>query len=655
MDDSFYGTILKQGLFGFALHEIILDSNGDPYDYRFLEANKTFGELTGLKPKKIIGKTIREVLPGIENSEFNWIDFYGKIAIHGGSESFEQFAEPLNKWYRVEVLSPEQNQFLTIFLDVTDQHRLTAAAIEFNQYTNMDTDFSKIAKEMLEFSGAMYVVLNRFDLNEKDYTSVGIAGLGKLVEMTASTIGFKLDGKRWKYDPVREAKIRNQKTTIFPNLSDLVGNILPFDLVTRLTKMFKVGEVVVVKTSQDQRMVGDFTLIFKKGKTLKNLRLVESYADMVGMLLGRLNAEAALRLSDKKFKAIASNTPDHIIYQDKDLRYILVINPTTGLSECEMLGKSDMELDRKGNIEEIIAYKRKVLATGQPLHLEIPVYDGQDHTKYYEGSYIPTFDEEGVTDGVIGYFRDVTERKLREEELRRAIVKAEESEQFKSAFLANMSHEIRTPMNGILGFTELLKEPDLSGEDKDKYIHVIETGGARLLAIINDVIDFSKIQSNQVEVNLSQTNLREMLHYLDDFFQPQAKKNGNELTVLCNLPDDKVFVNTDKEKIYAILTNLIKNAIKFTKNGKIEVGCSMRENTIDFYVKDTGIGVPPEQIDLIFERFQQSSTSKKGAFEGTGLGLSISKAYTDLLGGEIWVENNKQGGGASFFVRIPGA
>lgn len=247
---------------------------------------------------------------------------------------------------------------------------------------------------------------------------------------------------------------------------------------------------------------------------------------------------------------------------------------------------------------------------------------------------------------------DVTEQKRAESELLAAIHKAEESDRLKSAFLANMSHEIRTPMNGILGFTELLKEPKLSGEEQQKYIDIIEKSGDRLLSIINDIISLSKIEAGQTEVTLVQTNINEQFEYLHNFFKAEADAKGLELSYKTALNSQEAIINTDKEKIFAILINLIKNAIKFTPSGSIEFGYVRKSRFLEFYVKDTGIGIPAEQIELVFERFRQGTQSMTRSYEGAGLGLSIAKGFVDILGGKIWVES-KAGQGSTFFFTIP--
>jgi len=252
-------------------------------------------------------------------------------------------------------------------------------------------------------------------------------------------------------------------------------------------------------------------------------------------------------------------------------------------------------------------------------------------------------------------FIDITERKRAQEELILAKEKAEENERLKTAFLANMSHEIRTPMNGILGFAGLLKEPKLSGKEQQEYIDIIEKSGARMLNIINDIIAISKVESGQMKTFISPTNVNEQIEYIYNFFKPEVEQKGIRILYKNSLPSPEATIKTDKEKIYAILTNLVKNAIKFSDKGSIEIGYNLNPaepTQLEFFVKDNGVGVPKNRMEAIFDRFVQADIGDKRAFQGAGLGLSISKAYVEMLGGKIWVDS-EIGQGSSFYFTIP--
>jgi len=249
-------------------------------------------------------------------------------------------------------------------------------------------------------------------------------------------------------------------------------------------------------------------------------------------------------------------------------------------------------------------------------------------------------------------FQDITERKEFEANLIIAKERAEESDRLKLAFLANMSHEIRTPMNGILGFAELLKEPGLTGETQQEYINIIEKAGARMLNIINDIVDISKIEAGLINVNIKETDINEKIEFVYIFFKPQVEEKGMQLFFKNTLSAKEATIRTDNEKFYSILTNLVKNAIKYSQEGTIEFGYLKKGETLEFYVKDTGIGIPKERQIAIFERFIQADITDKMALQGAGLGLSIAKAYVEMLGGKIWVES-EEGIGTTFYFTLP--
>jgi PAS domain S-box-containing protein len=268
-------------------------------------------------------------------------------------------------------------------------------------------------------------------------------------------------------------------------------------------------------------------------------------------------------------------------------------------------------------------------------------------------SAIPQFRKDGTEPyQVFTTLTDITQLKMTEFELKKAKEKAEESDRLKSAFMANMSHEIRTPMNGILGFADLLKTPELSGESQQMYIEAINSSGKRMLDIINDLIDISKIEAGQTEIKKENTNIQVLLRELLLFFKPEAEKKGITLNSDIKLKRDDFIIDTDKTKVAQIVTNLLKNALKFTPvKGSIELGSMLRDDqTLLFYVKDTGMGIRKELQSKIFDRFRQGDNAD--LHEGVGLGLAISKAYVELLGGNIGIES-EPGKGSVFYFTLP--
>jgi len=235
--------------------------------------------------------------------------------------------------------------------------------------------------------------------------------------------------------------------------------------------------------------------------------------------------------------------------------------------------------------------------------------------------------------------------------------KAEESDKLKSAFLANMSHEIRTPMNGIIGFSTLLAEPDISDSDQKEYIDIIQKSGMRLLNLINDIVEISKIESGLMEVNVKEINVNDVVDYIYKILKADAQNKNLKLNFKKSLSDKNAGFNTDSEKLIAVLSNLVKNAIKYTDKGSVEFGYELILSDgipfeLKFFVNDTGIGIPEERQSAIFDRFIQADIEDTQAREGAGLGLSIAKSYVEMLEGKIWVES-KLGAGSSFFFTIP--
>jgi signal transduction histidine kinase len=230
--------------------------------------------------------------------------------------------------------------------------------------------------------------------------------------------------------------------------------------------------------------------------------------------------------------------------------------------------------------------------------------------------------------------------------------RAEESDKLKSAFLSNIAHEIRTPMHGILGFADMLKTASLSAEQMQEYITIIEKSSARMLNTITDLIEISRIESGQTEINQSLINIDRQLDSIYAIFKPEADKKGVHLTINNNSETEGSYLRTDREKLDTILTQLLKNAIKYTKRGSIEIGYVLKGKYVEYFVKDTGIGIEMDKQQAIFGRFTQADNSLSKIYEGAGLGLSITKAYVEMLDGTIWVES-EPGKGSTFFFTLP--
>lgn len=382
-------------------------------------------------------------------------------------------------------------------------------------------------------------------------------------------------------------------------------------------------------------------------------------------------AEAALRESEQKFRNLYESMSQGVVYHNAN-GTIESINPAaenilqidfqkikedpSSAPQFRIIREDGTELP----LEEQPAIK--ALKTGLSYKdVVLGVYFvNKDECIWLLVNSIPQFRENETRPyQVFSTFTDITELKRAEEILQqqnlaliKAKEKAEESDRLKSAFLANMSHEIRTPMNGIMGFAELLKSPNISGDSQKKYIEVIEKSGLRMLDILNDLIDISKIEAGQIEVKNEMVDVDKLMKDLLLFFLPDSRKKGLLLKLNNQLPKEFYQIETDKTKLGQVITNLLKNAMKFTPKGSIEFGCTLEGNMCKFYVKDTGTGIDKKLQMKIFERFRQGDEQTPGITEGVGLGLAISKAYVELMGGAIYVDS-EPGKGATFYFTVP--
>jgi len=307
------------------------------------------------------------------------------------------------------------------------------------------------------------------------------------------------------------------------------------------------------------------------------------------------------------------------------------------------------ELTELGEIETIGTHSKIWL--GVPLKTDGKVFGIYAVQSYRDENAFSKSDME-MLKFIAGQISISIERKRAEDDLLLALKKAEESDQLKSAFLANMSHEIRTPMNGILGFTSLLQDPDLTKDELREYSAVIERNGARMLETVNNLIDISKIEAGQMKTFFSQVNITKQIKNLYDFFKPEADAKNLKLSYTLPKSQADFIFKTDEIKLHGILSNLIKNAIKYTDKGSVNFGFKIEENHNTFYVKDTGIGIPIDKQDIIFNRFVQADLSLASKYEGAGLGLSIAKAYTEMLDGKIWLKSEINSG-STFFFEFP--
>lgn len=450
-------------------------------------------------------------------------------------------------------------------------------------------------------------------------------------------------------------------------IDTIVFNLLGFANYDQVRKIFISGFVSKATTATIYSILFTIYLIyFEKSKidknvsTLKDIFYTLSYKEKYEQTKKeKQEVETAVKISESRYKTLTKISPVGIFLTDADGKTIFV-NPKwseiTGLELEEALGfgwHKALHPDERPNLLKNWSDASQVkIASYEEYRFVQPNGD----QKWVIGQAVPDYNPSGEIVGYVGTITDITELKNFENELKVLKNKAEESDKLKSAFLANMSHEIRTPMNGILGFTELLKDPNISENEKEEYLELIELSGLRMMEIINNIVDISKIESGTVELKNKKTNIYAVCNDLHNFFENEAKSNGLELSL--NIPHEttELLIKIDRNKIISILTNLIKNAIKYSDIGIIEFGYKLLttngKTEIEFFVKDTGIGIPLDRQAAVFERFVQADISDKSAKQGAGLGLAIVKAYVELMNGEISLIS-KENEGSEFKIKIP--
>lgn len=328
------------------------------------------------------------------------------------------------------------------------------------------------------------------------------------------------------------------------------------------------------------------------------------------------------------------------------------IQKITGYNIEELIGKNWWKIFKPSNsqlsLDEIVS----LISAKEIANLEITMLNKESEKISIVWNSFIRKDNDTSDDIIIGFGNDITDRKIAEHNLLLEKERAEESSRLKSAFLSNISHEVRTPLNGIIGFSSLLKAPNIEAEERNECINYIERSGDRLLNVISDIVEISKIETSKIKVFNNEINIASELNKIYTESLEIYKERDIQLGLKTDLDDGNLVVNSDLDKFRAIFRYLMNNAFKFCREGNILIGCNLENNYIRFFVKDTGIGVPKNKLDSIFERFVQGDVNNVSFYEGTGLGLAISKAYVELLNGEIWMES-EEGKGTQVYFTIP--
>ncbi|QGG48388.1 PAS domain-containing hybrid sensor histidine kinase/response regulator [Heliorestis convoluta] len=603
MQDSFYRSVLENSPMGYSYHRTIVDKDGNPCDYEFLDANSAFEIFTGLKVEHVIGRRATEVLPQLRDGEFDWISYFGNISLSGEKGQIEQYSRPLKKWYRVNVYVPEKGYFITHFIDITQE---MTRLVELDRFFSVNLDLLCIA----DIEGNFLKVNKAWE---------------SILGYTAEELGQK----------------------------KFLDFVHPDDIEKTLEAMSKLYSQEQVLNFVNRYRCKDNSYRYIEWRSQPYGNLIYAAARDITK---RIDYEKNLEYWHNLLQYIIQYAPNAIAVYDKEMRYLYVSDryiDDYGLWGRDIIGKNHYEITQEAS-EKWRDIHRRALA-GEVVHSEEDQFQKSDGSvEYTRWECRPWYGLKGQIGGIILYTEVITERKKTEEALIKAKEQAESANIAKSQFLANMSHEIRTPLNGILGFLDLLQESGLNAEQKE-YMTFINSASETLLNVINDILNISKIELGVLELDDIEYNLRMAVESAVLPFSIKAYKQGLNLNLLVK-SDIPQMVKGDPSRLKQALTILMSNAIKFTEAGDIYVEAGLNskndENVeILFKVRDTGIGMSTETINKLFKPFSQGDTSSTRKYGGVGLGLSICKTIVEMMGGEIGVAS-VEGEGSTFYFTV---
>ncbi|SMP53673.1 PAS domain S-box protein [Anoxynatronum buryatiense] len=622
MSKKFYDLLMEQSPVGYALHRMVYDETGNPCDYTFEEVNPMFEELTGLARQAIIGRKVTEVIPDITGGEFNWIQYYAQIAQSGGQEEFEQYSQPLKKWFQVKVISREPGTFVTFFLDITAQKNQLE---ELEQFFHVNLDLLCIAN-----TSGYFVKVNH---------------------VWEQLLGFP------------ETVIQQHQFLDFVHPDDLEATQ---EAIEKLNNEKEIkGFVNRYRNSQ-----GEYRYLEWRAAAGQNQLIYAAARDITE----QLKSEKANELQREQLSTIMDLVPNYIFAKDEAGVYLLANKSVASIfneSPESVVGKTD--LDWGVTESEFQRYRQddlEVIHSGKVKYIAKEPAPRPDGTMgWFQTVKIPYQHPGHDLQAVLGVATDITERVVAEEqmqefneklkmanlELDRALNQELVASKAKSEFLANMSHEIRTPMNAVIGLSHLALN-ETTDEKMLSYLRRIQHSGKNLLDIINDILDFSNIEAGKMTIERQLMSVKKVMKEVANTFEFRAiqKELSLETTIDPAVPD---YVIGDFLRLRQILVNLVSNAIKFTESGGVHIKVRREavvgdQTLLRFDVSDTGVGIHSEKVEKLFQPFAQADGSITRRYEGTGLGLSISRRLLELMNGHIWVES-QPGEGATFSFELP--
>ena len=621
------------------------------FDWRYLYVNPKVVEHGRKAKSELLGRTMMEVYPGIEETKlFNSLRRCMSERVSQRFENKFTFPDGTIGWFDISI-QPIPEGIFVFSIDITERKEAEEKTLKSEQkfrdifnhtgdaivIQDMQGYFKEVNDNACQRSGYSreeFLNKHHFDIEPSESTKrieERLTIMKQYGEATFETVFRRKDGSEMPVEGVAR-------------LTEFEGETAIISVVRDITERKKTEKVKQLLYNISQLSISDISLKQYLETIHKEVSEIMKADNFYIALYDKNSDKYTLPYHADEYDDLTTDEPVSLKHTLTD--YIRKSGQAELITE-----EAERELRKKEKIQ--------MVGTPSPVWIGAPIYDSSSDEvtgvialQDYENKNTYKRDDVNTLSIIATNIGTFIERINNLENLKKAKEKAEESDRLKTAFLANMSHEIRTPMNGIMGFTNLLMEPDLTSKEKNQYTKIIHKSGQRMMNTVNDIVEISKIEAGIVSVQREAINANNVVEEIVSFFRSEAEKKGLTLELDQLLPGEASTLLIDKNKLESILTNLIKNAIKYTDSGRIQVGCRMKNNYVEFYVSDTGIGVPEDRRDAIFNRFEQADISDTRAFEGSGLGLAICKSYVEMLGGEIglYSEENK---GSTFYFNLP--
>ncbi len=532
-----------------------------------------------------------------------------------------------------------------------------------------------VLRDVSEIKKASQIQKLLLKITQEGYKSHDLKGfikfimgeLGRLIDTTNFYVAFYNEDKQTINIPFISGEVAD---TEFPIAKSMTGYLIkknkPFYLKSEdYKKLIDLGEIeligkfpavwIGVPLRVEDKVIGAIVVqnyhdcqAYKQ----EDIELLEFVSSHISLVIQKKKNEDELSMSKQLLRNVLDIIPMKVFWKNKESVFlgcnVAFLDANGFKNEDEVIGKSDFDFNESENAKKYRESDFQIMKSGKPKlkYQQQIVQSGKE--SWVLTSKLPFFDDNKSVVGIIGVSEDITERIENEIKLKKATEVAIAANLSKSVFLSNMSHEIRTPMNAILGYSQLLQDDDNLTKTQHENLNIINRSGEHLLALINDILDMSKIEAGRITLKLEDFSIVELLKEVEQLFKFKSIQKNLKL-VFKKVNEIPKFINADESKIRQVIINLVGNAIKFTSEGFVHVSVELLNNNfIQVSVKDSGSGILKEEQEAIFKPFEQAQKGERIS-SGTGLGLAISKKFSNLMGGDITIESEFNSGSEFVF------